>query len=98
MREYLQTPAQLAAKGKLLGDFAPGTTYSGFMDKARASGVPNPTLGLAITFKPGMHFLEETAYPITVDEWAQFLADVPAYCTATPKVYVVDGGLYTMPI
>ena len=102
-KEYLWSPTELAQKGVELGDFKDGTTYDEFMERAtsiaRRRGFESALLGLALNFMPGHPMgLTEYTYPISRDEWDTFLKDRDLYCSEMPKVYVVDGGKYRLPI
>ncbi len=104
--EYLQTHARLKQVAiKELGEMAiGGQPYSYFMGLARqtseATGIKNPKIMLAITFKPGMSPVgtPEIVYPIADFEWDAFVADIKSYCAMNPTVWVVDGDKYTAPI
>jgi len=100
MNTYLNTPQDLAANAIAeLGNMAEGS-YSHFVvaaATAAAGKTTRPKLGIAIRFKPevGQH---DQAYPISADEWDVFLNDARTMCTEIPKVFVVDGNRFSMPI
>jgi hypothetical protein len=62
-------------------------------------GISNPVMGIGIKFKPGAHsFVDEQTYPITKAEWVMFRNDAKTMCEYMPKVYVVDGLKFKLPI
>ena len=40
----------------------------------------------------------EVVYPITKEEWEQFISDTPHYLVEEPDVHAVDGDKFTAPI
>lgn len=104
MAEYLQSHERLAEVGVELGEMAHGTTYKQFMNLAEQTGIPHPRLMLAITWHEAQTPLlnmpdnGKTVYPIADYEWLAFIADIPTFMKDNPKVWVVDGSLYTAPI
>lgn len=100
-RTYLMTAEEVNRVA--LGDLGPldsGKTWDDFRREANeVVGTDNPLLVLAGPFRPGAHpFLSEIVYPLTETEMAQFVVDIPDYCDVPPRMYVVDGALYTAPI
>lgn len=104
VKEYIATHERLAEVGKKLGEMKQGTTYAQFMTMANQSGVSNPQLMLAMTWKKSQTaFLDipegaQTVYPIADFEWNDFVSDIPTYMKVNPEVWVVDGSRFTAPI
>ncbi len=100
---YLMTVAELEKNAiATLGSMDEGT-YEEFAEKmakiAREAGIVQPKMGIGIKFKEGAHsFLTEQAYPITKNEWEVFRQDARRMCEYIPKVFVIDGSKFTLPI
>ncbi len=101
--KYLWTVAELEENAiAKLGSMDEGT-YEDFAEKmlkiAKEAGIVQPKMGIGIKFKEGAHsFLKEQAYPITKNEWAVFKKDAETMCEYIPKVFVIDGSKFTLPI
>jgi len=70
--------------------------------EARERGIRNPLMVVDLVFKEGkISYYGSTGqpYPITEEEWEEFAADVLDYCgDKIPKVYMLDGDKYAVPI
>lgn len=101
--QYLWTIAELelnavAQLGSM--DGASYDTYMARMNKiAVENGIANPKLAIGIKFKEGAHaFVTEQPYPITKNEWSVFKKDAETMCEYMPKVFIVDGSKFLLPI
>ncbi|HBB02376.1 MAG: hypothetical protein US89_C0010G0001 [Candidatus Peregrinibacteria bacterium GW2011_GWF2_38_29] len=107
-KRYLWTSDELLAPE--VGEVELGKLESGryaeiqakMLQEANARGIRSPKLAVNLVFKPGKASeLGSTGqpYPILESEWETFVGDVPEYCgTNIPKVYLVDGDKYSLPI
>lgn len=70
--------------------------------QAKALGITNPKLVADIRFMEGVesgYGSKGQPYEITEGEWDAFATDVPQYCgTNVPKIYIVDGDRFSIPI
>lgn len=101
--EYIISVSDLAAKAtEKLGSMNEGTYEVFFREAeevAKKYGVIRPILGIDIKFKSGAHeSLSELAYPISAEQWDQFLVDAHSMCEYIPDVYLVDGNKYALSI
>ncbi len=68
---------------------------------AQENGIERPLMVVDLIYKANK--LSELGspgqpYPIIEAEWEIFVQDIPKFCDAVPKVYVIDGSKYTAPI
>jgi hypothetical protein len=100
--KYLLTIAELEANAIELGSMEEASydTYVERMNKIAAeAGIARPKLAIGIKFKEGAHSsFEEQPYPITKGEWTVFKKDAETMCEYMPKVFVVDGSKFALPI
>lgn len=104
MTTYLWTLEELYknAYGENLGSMDKGT-YDEYQKKvnevAKKAGIAKPKMAIDLKFKKGAHdFLSEQPYPINKDEWDVFLKDAKTMCEYIPRVFVVDGSKFSLPI
>ena len=101
--KYLNTIAELENNAVAkLGSMDEGS-YDAFAEKmlkvAQEAGIANPKMAIGIKFKKGAHpFVSEQPYPIIKAEWSIFKKDAETMCEYMPKVFVVDGSKFTLPI
>jgi hypothetical protein len=101
--QYLWTIAELETNAVAQLGSMDEASYDVYMERmnkiAVENGIANPKLAIGIKFKEGAHlFLKEQPYPITKNEWSIFKNDAETMCEYMPKVFVVDGSKFVLPI
>lgn len=102
-RQYLWTIQELemSAVAKLGSmEEASYETYVERMNQiAKQNGIVTPILAIGIKFKEGADaFVKEQLYSITKDEWPVFQEDAKTMCEYMPKVFIIDGSKFILPI
>ena len=101
--KYLWTVKELEQNAVAkLGSMTDGS-YDDFEAKmlkiAKEAGIVKPKMAIGIKFKEGAHpFVKEQPYPITKEEWSVFKRDAQTMCEYMPKVFVIDGSKFTLPV
>ena len=100
--DYLWKVADLDEKAIFLGNMRE-KPYAGFLaqaqEQAAEAGITKVKLGLGLRFKPGHPMGQsDSAYPPMEEEWDLLVSQIDEYCTEEPRVYLVDGDKYHLPI
>lgn len=105
---YLMTSSELLAPEVAAVEI--GTLEAGqyravkekMMEEATKHGIAKPVMVADLIYQEGKISELGSAgqpYPIIEDEWEQFVKDVPSFCgNKIPKIYIVDGDKFLIPV
>jgi hypothetical protein len=101
MSEYLFTNDALRQKAAADLGAMDEKSYDDFLRQAEElapqHGITRVKLAIDVQFKPEAGKADQP-YPPRKDDWDAILSDARTMCVSIPRVYLVDGAKYAIPI